>query len=276
MLSFQKEWLPASASSRFLRFLCFQKDLHVAAFLVMPDGNEIPVEDGMILGRVKGCHLIVPDTKASRRHARVILQGGVVEVEDLDSSNGTKLNGKDISRRMMRDGDVILIGTTAITYVERSAPAVTPASDFGGGADLFGDEEPATPPPQPPAAPVSPPPAPEPSDVFAPEIEIRQSGDPAASAESKEEVLEFADDDVVIVKRALPQPSTPAKKTAAQAAVSAREGGVLQFQKVEDKGGLFGHDLSQMSSLQRFGMFLVALAVAAALFYVTMTIMSSS
>ena len=63
----------------------------------------------------------IKDTKASRQHARLISQGGVVEIEDLDSSNGTLLNGKPVQKRMLRHGDVIKIGTTEIRFDEQPA-----------------------------------------------------------------------------------------------------------------------------------------------------------
>ena len=40
----------------------------------------------------------------------MIVEAGVVEVEDLGSSNGTMLNGKPVDRRMLRDGDRIQFG----------------------------------------------------------------------------------------------------------------------------------------------------------------------
>lgn len=252
----------------------------MAAFLLMPDGTEIEIEDGMVLGRVQGCHVVIADSKASRRHARFISQRGVVEIEDLESSNGTKLNGKDITRRMLRNGDLILIGKTSITYAERAATGAAPASDLGGGDDLFGDDPSApTPPAQPQVAPAPavPPAAAEPPDVAPREVEVRQPpqpGPPAAS-EPEDEVLEFADDDVVVVKRTLPEPGKKTRSTPAQDPASARAGGVLQFQKVEDKAGFFGHDLGQMSQLQRIVMFLVALAVAGLLFYLAMQLTAS-
>ena len=76
----------------------------MAAFLVRSDGTKVAIEDGMIVGRVKGCALVIEDAKISRRHARLISSGGVVEVEDLKSSNGTLMNGHRITKRMLRDG----------------------------------------------------------------------------------------------------------------------------------------------------------------------------
>ncbi|HLQ38347.1 MAG TPA: FHA domain-containing protein, partial [Planctomycetota bacterium] len=82
----------------------------MSGFLVFTDGRRQPVRDGMTLGRVAGNDVVVDDTKASRKHARVIVAGGVVEIEDLGSSNGTQLNGKPVTRRVLRSGDAIQIG----------------------------------------------------------------------------------------------------------------------------------------------------------------------
>lgn len=266
MLSFQMGWSPASGSSRFppipLDFQRIRQGTHVAAFLVMPDGDEIEVKDGMILGRVKSCEIHISDTKASRRHARMISQGSVVEIEDLESSNGTKLNGKDITRRMLRDGDVILIGKTSITYTEHAVAGAPPAAapEFAGGDDLFGEDE----------SPIEEPPAPK--------VEVHQPPEsaPAPDVQADEEVLEFADDDVVVVKRTIPDRSKPVQKRVPPPQPSGREGGVLQFQKIPDKSGFIGLDIGQMSGLQRLGMVLIATVVAGLLFYAAMVLASGS
>lgn len=110
-------------------------------YLTPPGGPDVPVADGLTIGRVKGCELVLDDPKASRQHARLIVESSVVEIEDLDSSNGTLVNGKLIQRRMLRSGDVIQIGTSLITYREehaetavtdsraRSDPAPAPRKD---------------------------------------------------------------------------------------------------------------------------------------------------
>ena len=53
-----------------------------------------------------------------------------------------------------------------------------------------------------------------------------------------------------------------------------RDGGVLQFNKIEDKRGFAIQDLGQMSSVMRALMILVALAFAAGLFRLAMRIVS--
>lgn len=51
--------------------------------------------EGLVLGRnSQQCDLLVKDTSVSRRHARITARDGVIEVEDLDSANGTTVNGR--------------------------------------------------------------------------------------------------------------------------------------------------------------------------------------
>jgi pSer/pThr/pTyr-binding forkhead associated (FHA) protein len=73
----------------------------------------------LTIGRDKANGLPVPDAEASRVHARLETQGDVVYLRDLQSSNGTYLNGKRITGAIeVREGDAIDVGATRIT-VER-------------------------------------------------------------------------------------------------------------------------------------------------------------
>ena len=114
----------------------------MSGYLELPDGGLLGVKHGLVFGRVAGCDVVVNDTKASRRHARLIVEAGVVEIEDMDSSNGTLLNGKSIERRMMRDGDEVRIGKTVIKYREGVLPGSRAKSrSSGGSASIFEDED---------------------------------------------------------------------------------------------------------------------------------------
>ena len=104
---------------------------NATGFLELPDGRVVTVADGLTLGRVHSCDVVVDDGKVSRRHARLVVEGGVVEVEDLGSSNGTFLNGKRVARRLVRDGDVIQIGGTRIVFREQSAERLGSGADRG-------------------------------------------------------------------------------------------------------------------------------------------------
>ena len=123
----------------------------MSGYLELPDGACILVRDGLVLGRVAACDVVVDDSKASRRHARLIAESGVVEIEDMKSSNGTLLNGKPVDRRMIRDGDEVRIGKTVIVYREGSLPGGSSGTSGNQGAassavfddddDLFGSDD---------------------------------------------------------------------------------------------------------------------------------------
>ena len=69
-----------------------------------------------ILGRGRGNTLRIPSAEVSRRHCRLRLQEGVVSVEDLDSVNGTYLNGLPVrGEQVVRPGDRLQVGP--VTFV---------------------------------------------------------------------------------------------------------------------------------------------------------------
>lgn len=97
-------------------------------------GTEYRVEDEPVtFGRLTSSDVPIQDTKASRSHARIELKDGVYEVVDLDSANGTLVNGQPITRRKLYGGDVITIGATSIKFQQDSVRRVRPAAAPGGG-----------------------------------------------------------------------------------------------------------------------------------------------
>jgi len=245
----------------------------VDAFLEDSTGKRIPLKDGFVIGRIPGCDLVITDTKASRRHARIVVQGSLAEVEDLESANGTLLNGKPVQRRVLRPGDQITIGTTVLRYGEglATADAVSvpakqriPAAAEPEELDLGQDPPQATPAPLSSPAPVlrKPPPA-----------------DPAPpAAQPAAEILEFVDEVVSVRPRqATPvQPATGgAGKNQAPSANVQRSGGVLQFQaqrNAQKRAGLLGDDLAQMSLGKRALLALLGLAFAGGVGWLVMTL----
>ena len=76
----------------------------------------------LTIGRAPEVELVLADPEVSRRHARLETHGKYVYVRDLDSSNGTFLNGRRISSAIeIRPGDEIDIGTTRVV-VEQLKP----------------------------------------------------------------------------------------------------------------------------------------------------------
>jgi hypothetical protein len=60
-------------------------------------GQRHGVEDDILIGRSPECELTVPVPHISRQHARFVMEGDQLRIEDLDSANGTTLNGVRIS-----------------------------------------------------------------------------------------------------------------------------------------------------------------------------------
>ena len=67
-----------------------------------------------IIGRASTVAIQLGDDGISRRHARVVVEGTVVRIEDLQSSNGTLVNGARVDVQLLKDGDKIQIGSTTI------------------------------------------------------------------------------------------------------------------------------------------------------------------
>jgi len=66
------------------------------------------------LGRGGGADVRLVDEGISRFHCRILLDGDTLYVEDLQSRNGTFLNGERIARRKLEDGDKIQLGRTTV------------------------------------------------------------------------------------------------------------------------------------------------------------------
>jgi len=67
------------------------------------------------LGRTRDADVFLRDGEVSRRHLRFETQGGVVYIRDLQSSNGTFLNGRRVTEAIeVREGDEIDVGTTRL------------------------------------------------------------------------------------------------------------------------------------------------------------------
>lgn len=84
------------------------------------EGTEFSIDQPMVLGRDSSCDITIAGTHLSRKHARITpLQSGLI-IEDLNSSNGTFVNGSKIDKKTLNDGDEIQFDTMKF-YV--AAPA---------------------------------------------------------------------------------------------------------------------------------------------------------
>ena len=121
----------------------FQPAPRLTWFGFGPVDGVTPLTGSVVVGREPGaCDVLLESDLISRRHARVEAgAGGRVEIVDLDSSNGTFVNGRRVGRVLLSDGDRIGFGTAGETHcIFRAAPPA--AEDVGGPAP--GEAEAAT------------------------------------------------------------------------------------------------------------------------------------
>jgi DNA-binding winged helix-turn-helix (wHTH) protein len=95
-------------------------------FSLLLGGEEIPLRSGENgIGRDPRDVVVIHAPDVSRHHAKLIVSGATVMLEDLGSKNGTFLGTTRVTRCEVRPGDEILIGTTRMRLVRVSALATT-------------------------------------------------------------------------------------------------------------------------------------------------------
>lgn len=104
--------------------------------LVISEGKEAGREfvfeqPSIVIGRTEECDVVLYDPGVSRKHARIFADGALYFVEDMGSSNGTKVNGAIIKRRQLEDGDAVALGSVVFSFTQ----VATEAGDEGGEED---------------------------------------------------------------------------------------------------------------------------------------------
>lgn len=69
-----------------------------------------------VIGRSRDCDVQVADPNVSRRHAELRQEGATYWLVDLDSTNGTEVNGRRLKRAKLRPGDRITVGSTELVF----------------------------------------------------------------------------------------------------------------------------------------------------------------
>jgi FHA domain len=93
--------------------------LQVVAAMGHKPGTSFDIGDGATMGRSDGAAIRVDDPFASSAHARIFPRGEYMYLEDMGSTNGTYLNGRQVrSSERLRMADVIRIGDSEYRYEE--------------------------------------------------------------------------------------------------------------------------------------------------------------
>ena len=93
--------------------------LEVVAAMGHEPGTSFDVGNGATMGRSDGADINVDDPFASSAHARIFPRGDYMYVEDMGSTNGTYLNGRQLrAPERLKVADSIRIGDTEYRYQE--------------------------------------------------------------------------------------------------------------------------------------------------------------
>src|ERR1700749_4713545 len=105
--------------------------------------KDLPIP--VTIGREEGNGLRLNDERVSRFHAKVQMEDGDIILTDLDSTNGTRVNGTAIQIRRLRAGDQVSIGRSMLLFgtmeeiaARRSAPV--PANGEAQAQTIRSDE----------------------------------------------------------------------------------------------------------------------------------------
>ena len=93
--------------------------LEVIAAMGRNPGEEFDLNGGITMGRAASADLNIDDPFASAAHARIFPRGQFMYIEDMGSTNGTFLNGRQLRKpEQLKVADVIRIGDTEYRYQE--------------------------------------------------------------------------------------------------------------------------------------------------------------
>jgi DNA-binding NtrC family response regulator/pSer/pThr/pTyr-binding forkhead associated (FHA) protein len=89
-------------------YLLVITDEHARRDVITRDGS-------LVLGRDDGADVVVKHKSVSRRHARLDVNGTLIEITDLESHNGTRINGRSLEgTERVVSGDVITLGEATV------------------------------------------------------------------------------------------------------------------------------------------------------------------
>ncbi len=81
-------------------------------------GAAYPLKDTVTLGRADSNTIVLKDAKTSRQHAQIQQHGNQYILVDLNSSNGTYVNGQRIEEHVLQNNDEIQIGDYILQFQE--------------------------------------------------------------------------------------------------------------------------------------------------------------
>lgn len=93
-------------------------------------GKSIKIDQDMLVGRHQDANILLQSAEISRRHAAFLLKETALYVQDLNSSNGTFVNGERISvETALKSGDVLAFASLQFEVAEELEPVVNTVAE---------------------------------------------------------------------------------------------------------------------------------------------------
>lgn len=116
----------------------------MARIILIENGKlkkDIPIiEDSTRIGREKLSHILVDEPLVSRYHAEIYRRGSCYILEDKQSTNGTRLNGKLVTEKtVLGHKDKISIGAVILIFEQDDSeiPGLVRSDSFDGTATVY-------------------------------------------------------------------------------------------------------------------------------------------
>ncbi|HET6201956.1 MAG TPA: FHA domain-containing protein [Planctomycetota bacterium] len=213
-------------------------------------GTEHTLSSPFVLGRAPHCSVRLEEESVSREHAKFYERDGVWSVADLNSRNGTFVNGARVTKADLRPGDEISLGRFRLRFA-----ADPPAEAVVEEIEL---EEPAAP------ARAAPP-------VAAAARSMQEEARPSPLAETVSRPPLPAARAAPVVPSGPPAPATTTRSAGAAkpspGGVRRTGSGAILLDRADAPGGALGEDLAQRGLLYRLGVFGALLLLAAGVFF---------
>ena len=81
-------------------------------------GTRYPLEGWVMIGRSPTSDIVLADSFVSSTHARLVPRGQLYFVEDLGSTNGTFVDGREVKEAQLKPDSRLRIGETTFRYEE--------------------------------------------------------------------------------------------------------------------------------------------------------------
>jgi len=96
-----------------------QPQLEVVAALGHEPGERFDISEGVTMGRSANADINIDDPFASSAHLRIYPRGAFLYIEDMGSTNGTFLNGRQLRRpEQLKTADIVRVGDSEYRYAE--------------------------------------------------------------------------------------------------------------------------------------------------------------